>query len=269
LTYRRLFLLTVLLPPLIIGGFEYVRHDFLLSYMSMETGNLFITLIAFALSFLFALWVFRMIKRMNERLVEEQARRAVYEERERLARELHDGIAQSLFFLNVKLRQGQLEEARAAVTEIDKHVRQAIFNLRSLPEEGSSFTSRLEKWLAQWSALTGVDVEHEWNLPDDFFSPAEQVQLFGIIQEAFANIRKHAYARHVNITLHQEGEKDFRLSISDDGVGLDENVSDTQKYGMSMMRERAQKLRADFSIRSGENGGTQLLLVSQKGGRKT
>jgi nitrate/nitrite-specific signal transduction histidine kinase len=266
LTYRKLFLVVVLLPPLIIGGFEFIRHDFLLAYMSMETGNLYITLIAFLLSFLFASWVFRMIKRMNARLVEEQARLAVYQERERLARELHDGIAQSLFFLNVKLRQGQLEEARAAVSEIDRHVRQAIFNLRALPEEGNSFNARLEKWLAQWSALTGVEVEHQLDLPDGRFTPAEQVQLFGIVQEAFANIRKHAQARHARILLQPEGKQGWRLVISDDGKGLDQQSGRENKYGMMMMRERAQQLGADFAVRARETGGTELLLVSGKGG---
>ncbi|MCK9906283.1 histidine kinase, partial [Frankia sp. Cpl3] len=119
---------------------------------------------------------------MNEKLVEEQARRAVYEERERLARELHDGIAQSLFFLNVKLKQDQLDDARIAVSAIDSHVRQAIFNLRSLPEEGSAFSARLDKWLTQWSALSGIDVIHDLAIAEGFFSPAEEVQLFGVIQ---------------------------------------------------------------------------------------
>lgn len=265
MTYRTLYWLTVLLPPLIIGGFEFIRHDFLLAYLSMETGNVYITMLTLLLSFLFATWMFRTIERMNARLVEEQARRAVYEERERLARELHDGIAQSLFFLNVKLKQGHLDDARVAVSAIDNHVRQAIFNLRSLPEEGS-LKQRLEKWLTQWSALSGVDVSHEIRVMDNFFTPAEEVQLFGIIQEAFANIRKHAQAQHAWIRLTTDEPHNWVLAIEDDGVGVPPTPTETKKYGLSMMRERAKQLNAVIDIRPRMDGGTIISLTFHTGG---
>jgi len=260
MTYRKLYFLTVFVPPFVIGTFEFLRHDWLLAYIPMETGNLLITIISFVISFLFASWVFRMIRRMNERLVEEQARRAVYEERERLARELHDGIAQSLFFLNVKLRQGHVSEARAAVSEIDKHVRQAIFNLRALPEEGS-FSQRLEKWLTQWSSLTGVDIDCVLEIPESYFSPAEEVQLFGIVQEAFANIRKHAAASHASLSLEVKGDQ-WTLVITDNGSGFDQDIISADHYGIVMMRERAEKLGAVFSLSSQQSGGTALSLQS-------
>lgn len=265
MTYRIFYWLTVLIPTVIIGGFEFVRHDFLLPYMSMETGNVYITLLTLLLSFLFATWMFRTIGRMNARIVEEQARRAVYEERERLARELHDGIAQSLFFLNVKLKQGQLDEARVAVSAIDNHVRQAIFNLRSLPEEGS-LTQRLEKWLAQWSALSGIDVSPEVQIPDGYYTPAEEIQLFGIIQEAFANIRKHSQARHAWLRLIANEPRRWTLAIEDDGIGIDDSAETMKKYGLSMMRERARQLQASFEIGPRAAGGTSISLTSLAGG---
>lgn len=265
MTYRTFYWLTALLPAIIIGGFEFIRHDFLLPYLSMESGNVYITILTLILSFLFADWMFRTIEKMNAKLVEEQARRAVYEERERLARELHDGIAQSLFFLNVKLKQGHLDDARVAVSAIDNHVRQAIFNLRSLPEEGS-LEQRLEKWLAQWSALSGVDVTPEFNVKDTFFTPAQEVQLFGIIQEAFANIRKHAQARHAWIRLTTQEPKQWTLSIEDDGVGITDESVEAKKYGLAMMRDRARQLQATLEIRQRKAGGTMITLTSQKGG---
>lgn len=115
---RTLKWLTILLPTLLIGGFEYVRHDFLLDSLSMETGNLYITLLTLLMSFVFATWMFKRIARMNDTLAREQAKRAVYEERERLAEELHDNIAQVLFFLNVQLTKGQISEAREAVSRL-------------------------------------------------------------------------------------------------------------------------------------------------------
>ena len=64
-------------------------------------------------------------------------------------RELHDDLAQTLFFLNVKLRQGDIEEAKAAVSEIDNSLRQAIFNLRTPPEEGTSLEQRIHTYLRE------------------------------------------------------------------------------------------------------------------------
>ncbi len=265
MSYRIFYWLTVLVPTVTIGGFEFVRHDFLLPYMSMETGNVYITLLTLLLSFLFATWMFRTIERMNAKIVEEQARRAVYEERERLARELHDGIAQSLFFLNVKLRQGQLDDARVAVSAIDNHVRQAIFNLRSLPEEGS-LEQRLEKWLTQWSALSGIDASYELTIKDNFFTPAQEVQLFGIIQEAFANIRKHSQAKHSWLQLTTTDPGSWTLAIEDDGVGMPASSEESKKYGLSMMKDRAKQLQATIEIRTRESGGTAIILTSQTGG---
>ncbi|QQE73020.1 sensor histidine kinase [Brevibacillus composti] len=267
MSYRVFYWLTVLLPPIVIGGFEFVRHDFLLPYLSMETGNVYITILTLVLSFLFANWMFRKIDRMNAKIVEEQARRAVYEERERLARELHDGIAQSLFFLNVKLKQGQLEEARGAVSAIDNHVRQAIFNLRSLPEEGSSLKQRLEKWLSQWCALSGVDLTHEIEVPDGFFSPAEEVQLFGVIQETFANIQKHAAAGHAWLKLKaDQATGSWQLSIEDDGVGIRQTGTEANKYGLKMVRERAKQVGSVIEITGRAEGGTLIRLTSDRGG---
>ena len=265
MSYRIFYWLTVLIPTIIIGGFEFVRHDFLLPYMSMETGNVYITLLTLLLSFLFATWMFRTIERMNAKIVEEQARRAVYEERERLARELHDGIAQSQFFLNVKLKQGQLDDARVAVSAIDNHVRQAIFNLRSLPEEGS-LEQRLEKWLTQWSALSGVDVTPQLQIKENFYTPAEEVQLFGIIQEAFANIRKHAQAKHAWIQLTTNEPRGWTLAIEDDGIGMSGLSEASKRYGLSMMKDRARQLQASLDICARSSGGTIITLTSHAGG---
>lgn len=259
MTYRSLKWLTIFVPPLIIGGFEFVRHDFLLDYLTMEAGNYLITLLTFLLSYLFATWMFRTIEQMSARIAEEQARRAVYEERERLARELHDNIAQTLFLLNVKLRQGHLEEAKTAVAEIDQTLRQAIFNLRTSPEESTTLSARIKKWLAEWHALTGIEVQQELRVPDGYFSPVEEMLLFGVIQEAFTNIRKHADATRARLHLAAE-RRGWWLTVSDNGRGIEPTDLSSRKYGLSMMKERAAKLDASFAIGKDETGGTTLTL---------
>jgi nitrate/nitrite-specific signal transduction histidine kinase len=264
MSFGKLKLLAILVPPLIIGSFEYIRHDFLLSELSMESGNLYITVLTLLLSYLFATWMFRSIDRTNERLAAEQARRAVYEERERLAQELHDNIAQILFFLNVQLKKGNVQEARSAVSEIDQHLRQAIYNLRTAPESGATFSSRLSKWLEEWSGLSGIAVEQHIDIPEQSVPPSAEVQLFAIIREAFTNIRKHSQADHAAIDLRtaHQGQA-WRLEIRDNGIGIgnvDSQQAEPNRYGLSLMHKHAVELGAELKISKLDDGGTELLV---------
>ncbi|MNI12581.1 Sensor histidine kinase LiaS [compost metagenome] len=264
MSFRVLKLFAVMLPCMIIGGFEYIRHEFLLAYLSMEAGNFYITLITLVLSYLFATWMFRSIEQTNLKLSQEEARRAVYEERERLAGELHDNLAQTLFFLNVKLKQGHLEDAKAAVSEIDNSLRQAIFNLRTPPEAGSAFIIRLNKWLQDWTAITGIELTQEINIPEQAFNSYEEVQLFGIIQEAFTNIRKHSKAEHASIKLHMT-EEGWGLHITDDGCGLDSNQGTSKQYGIDLMQKRAHELGASWELQTQSEGyGVQLCVIAKR-----
>ncbi|WP_442601636.1 sensor histidine kinase [Paenibacillus sp. KN14-4R] len=266
MSLRMMKLLTMLLPPLLIGGFEYIRHEFLLNYLSMEAGNFFMTLLTLVLSFVFATWMFRSIEASRIKLAEEQSKRAVYEERERLARELHDNLAQTLFFLNVKLKQGQLDDAKEAVSDIDNHLRQAIFNLRTPPEEGTSFVERLQKWLRDWEKLTEIELTSTIQVLDGQFTRSEEVNLFGIIQEAFTNIRKHSLAESATIEL-QVDSNSWNLMIYDDGKGIADANEQHMKYGISLMRKRAHELGATMELQPDPLGGTRLTMISTR--RKT
>jgi signal transduction histidine kinase len=275
MSLRQLKLLTVALPTLLIGGFEYARHDLFEHYLSMETGNLYITLLTLLLAYLFASWVFRRIGHINRRLAEEQAKRAVYEERERLARELHDTIAQTLFFVGVMLKQGKVEEARSAVMEIDQHVRQAIFNLRTPPEQTAGFEVRLRAWLCDWSALSGIDVETAVDTEEGALRRDEELQLFAIVQEAFTNIRKHSRAAAAGLTLRADADG-WMLEIFDDGIGLAGSSAEDRmdaaagrrRYGLELIRKRAQELGASFELSplAADAKGTKLTVRKVKGG---
>jgi signal transduction histidine kinase len=271
-SYPYLKLFTILFPPILIGGAEVIRHEWWVNVISIEAGNLLIAVIALALSLWYAEWMFRRIEASNARLAEEQARRAVYEERERLAGELHDNIAQGLFFLNVKLQKGHTEEAKSAVAEINNHLRQSIFNLRSLPEETADFEDRLRRWLEEWSAISGIRCRIRIEAASADFSTAEEVQLFGLIQEAFTNIRKHSRADHAGLEL-LAGPDQWQLTVTDNGTGIPQEVMmnglngsgpvSVHRYGLLMMAKRAEALHAGFSISRPEQGGTVLRVISR------
>ncbi|KGR75638.1 sensor histidine kinase [Ureibacillus sinduriensis] len=265
MSYRLLQFISVLLPTILIGGFEYIRHDFLLHSLSMEAGNLYITILTFVLSLLFSIWMFRTIKAMNNKLVSEQSKRAVYEERERLARELHDGIAQSIFYMNIKLKQNDIEAASRALSTIDNHVRQAIFNLRSEPEIDDSLHTRITKWHSEWSQVTGIEVEEDIQIPHNYFTTKEEVQIFAIIQEAFANIRKHAQASKAIITMREiTNTNGWQLKIVDNGSGIDMLKKSSRQYGLSMMEERSKQLGAILQVINSQNGGTEIIVTKEK-----
>ncbi|MDF2720687.1 MAG: two-component system sensor histidine kinase [Paenibacillus sp.] len=265
MSFERLKLFTIVVPAVIIGGFELIRHQFMLHYLSMEAGNFYIIVLTLLLSYIFSTWMFRKITTMNETIAAEQSRRAVFEERERLASELHDNIAQMLFFLNVQLKQGKVAEARSAAAEIDHHVRQAIFNLRSLPEDGVTFPERLDRWLNEWGLIADIEVERHIDWREGLFTSYEQLQLFAIVQEAFTNIRKHSHADYAELNWqYDNGTGRWTLIVTDNGVGIRTPADLPSKYGMSMMRKRAAELGAVLTVQKRASGGTELIITGTK-----
>jgi signal transduction histidine kinase len=263
MTFRTLKILTILIPTLLIGGFEFIRHTILFHYLSMETGNYLITILTLIISSVYANWMFKTIEIKNQRITEERELRAIYEERERLAKELHDSIAQSLFLLKVDLKKNKMQEAGKVVNSIDTNLRQAIFNLRMKPAEGGNFTKRIENWIEQWSTVAGVETSSEIAVEEGYFSSAEEVHLFGIIQEAYTNIRKHANAENARLFLHTNGDN-WELTVEDDGVGFSINEIHSRHYGLNMLEERVNKLGAFLDIISGEMQGTKIIVKGVK-----
>ncbi|MCM2532972.1 ATP-binding protein [Neobacillus pocheonensis] len=264
MSYRVLKVITILIPTVLIGGLEFLRHSvLLLNKFSMETGNYLITILTFLVSYAFSTWMFRTIEEKNKRISSEREMRAIYEERERLAKELHDNIAQTLFLLKVNLKKGKLNDAQGLVNSIDYNLRQAIFNLRISPSEHVSFSKRVESWLDDWSTVSGIDIKPSIEIEDGFFSSIEEIQLFSIIQEAFTNIRKHSEADCASICLHTTKDN-WELIIEDNGKGFFPNEVRLNKYGLTMLKERAEKINGSIDFSSKKDLGTK---ISIKGDR--
>lgn len=196
--------------------------------------------------------------------------RAIIGERTRLAREIHDGLAQSLAYLKIVIGQADsllaqgktdqaahiLKDSSHTINDIYLDARHAIENLRRTPDN-------LEAWLRQVIAdfmeISGVPVELNINLERQP-SPAVQAQLVRIIQESLNNVRKHAGAKHVRVALSQQPE-DMVITIEDDGCGF--NSADLQiqnRFGLRGMRERAEAIGATLVIDSHPGRGTCISL---------
>jgi nitrate/nitrite-specific signal transduction histidine kinase len=263
LSYRIMKLFAVLIPTLLIGGFEFFRHSVIHHRLSMETGNYLITILTLIISYAFATWMFKTIEMKNQRITKEREMRAIYEERERLAKELHDSIAQTLFLLKVYIKKEKNEEAGHLVTSIDTQLRQAIFNLRTDPAEQVNFSNRIQNWLEDWITVSGIDVISDIQLIDNYFTPAQEVQLFGVVQEAFINIRKHSEASFVTFLLHTSNNK-WELIIEDNGRGFNLDGIGLNQYGIAMLKERSKKLNCSLEIDTKVNQGTKIILRGNK-----
>jgi nitrate/nitrite-specific signal transduction histidine kinase len=199
------------------------------------------------------------------------------EERDRLARELHDHLAQGLAYLKVKasitedlLSNAQIEQAQVSLLELKKasqvlytDVREEIFNLRTAVKEQDGFFSVLRDYLIDYE--THYDLEIHMIIEDDCpseFSSEVASQLLRVIQEALTNVRRHSDAAKVLINCRQGGEQ-VCISIEDDGQGFypDEVTKDGgQRYGLQIMRERAESVGGSLEIDSLPGKGTRVVV---------
>ncbi len=237
-------------------------------YILILGGLVMIGVVAFALS------VFAVVARL-----ERQIDGAVIEERLRIARELHDGVAQVLTYANAQttavqrlLAEDRGEEAAAelhsmqhATRQVYGDVHEAILSLRTSLER-PGLVPALRETLDRFERIAGTAPElilsgsiDELELP----APTE-VQLLRIVQEALANVRKHAVASSVTVRLRLGEDSVLQLEIEDDGQGFNPAAvqpSDRPRFGLQTMRERAQALAASFAVKSRPGVGTRVIVT--------
>jgi signal transduction histidine kinase len=198
---------------------------------------------------------------------------AVAEERALLAREMHDGMAQVLAYVNTKaqavrayLRRQKVEEAgeqldqlAAAAREVYTDVREGILALRSQPELGESFHDALSTFLDRWREQSGVTAELTMDPEIDIPSQVE-LQLLRIVQEALSNVRKHSGATMAYIELRRESDM-IVAEVRDDGSGFDpthRELAELPRFGLAIMRERAEGIGGSLELISSAGNGTRV-----------
>lgn len=198
--------------------------------------------------------------------------RAVMQERVRLAREIHDSLAQTLAYLKLNAAQMQSQLANGDLSRLQVNLnqsyvtlsdayldtRQAIDNLRLNP------TKDIGVWIGQllkdFNSSSGLKALYEGPLDSPEISPEIQAQLIRIIQEALNNVRKHAQADHIRVRLHV-WKNDLILEIVDNGKGFTaEDIPEVSRHGLRGMRERAELIGGDFQIISQPDQGTTIRL---------
>lgn len=197
---------------------------------------------------------------------------AVLAERNRIAREIHDTLAQGFVAVSVQLEvvarllntstdaaRTHLEQARKLTQECLAEARSSIWNLRSqssAQDLPSRITESAERITGNTDVQTRVKVSGTFRPLD----PQVEAELLRIAQEAMTNIVRHAQARHADVTLLFQ-EKLLRMTIKDDGRGFTGNPDDFKQnghFGLTGMRERAQQIGARFHVVSNKDEGTEI-----------
>jgi signal transduction histidine kinase len=270
--------LILLIPTLTIGLWEYVRHVFLLPYMSMDLGNLLAPFIVLAVTLTLVRSLFVRLEQSQAALQREKATSAALEERERLARELHDGISQSLFLLAVKLDQldsiveeGPMKPLAAGLREtvrtIHEDMRQAIASLQLPPSpDTAAWVIPLRELLGETAGITEARAEFTWNITDKSLTDKEKIELHACAREALMNVRKHAKASNVYVIGESDGSGGFRCAVEDDGKGFaGDPLHAPGRFGLRMVKDRATRMGWAFAAE--RRGDRTVIEWVKKGGQ--
>src|SRR5256714_2853902 len=207
----------------------------------------------------------------NARLYERSRELTVVEERNRLARELHDAVNQTLFSVSLTadaaalLVDSEPERAKAQLREVRELVRSAMAEMRSLIFElrpgdvgSDGLAVTLQKHVDVLRRVHGVDIE--LSLDGVEVEPELEREVFRVTQEAIGNALKHAAPKHVRVGVRRAGSR-LVVTVEDDGSGFDPEGAQARRHlGLISMRERAEAIGGALRVRSKPGEGTTVEL---------
>lgn len=217
----------------------------------------------------------------NARLTRENLRATLTTERQMLANELHDSLAQTMAYMKMRLsllREALEQEDKLRADKYLNDVSQALGSAYAgLRDLLTHFRNRmdprgllpaLQEIADGFPDRTGIALRFSNRVPDLNLTPDQEIQAFHIVQEALANIGKHSRARHVELEIGVAGP-DYLITIADDGIGIPpESGNAGAHFGLSIMRERAQLLGGTVAIENRPEGGTRIRLAFPRAARK-
>jgi two-component system, NarL family, sensor histidine kinase DevS len=210
----------------------------------------------------------------NAKLYRQTQQLAILQERERFGMDLHDGIIQSIYAIGLMLEDGQLrlstepEAANDRITraihdlnDVIRDIRNYILDLRPQRFQGRDLAGGLAELTRELRANSFLDVQlHADGVSADPLTAEQTVEILHIVQETLTNVRKHARATSVDVSLGRD-DGDLELVIEDNGVGLNpERTQNSSGHGLRNMRERAHALGADIQFEPRTPSGTRVTL---------
>jgi signal transduction histidine kinase len=268
---RQLKWTTIIAPLVFLAVVDLIRRNLQPELMQSWPGELLVAGVVLFGVLLFSETVFGRIERMQARLGRQN--------RELLA--LHDSLAQVLGYVNTKaqavqelLKRGQNDRASAQVGQLGEaaraayaDVRESILALRTSVGLGRGVVDALQQFLERWTEQSDVEAFLQVQPPGaslDTLPPAAELQLLRVVQEALANVRKHAQAEHVEVRITPTADE-VETVIADDGrsfvVGQERPGDDRMPhFGLSTMRERAESVGGTLDIVSAPSEGTRVVV---------
>lgn len=237
----------------------------------MQGHNLTLLIVYTLFSFVVAVVPYRINLNIRRRI----ERDAIIEERRRIARELHDGVAQSLGYLNMKTKiaseavsSQNTVKALTELNDIGKVVQDTYEDIRESIDQLSAeiknvpLIPAMDNYIREFGSNNGIKVSFDH--PRSFLqlSPVAELQLLRISQEALTNVRRHAEATEVEVSLATSGQA-IEMIVKDNGKGFE--LSDLEEappgyHGLNIIKERAETLGGDFSISTAPGEGTALMV---------
>ncbi len=213
---------------------------------------------------------------VKARLDNDARRLAIMEERNMLGNELHDSLAQSLVGMRLQIKmlgetlhkkdvrtaQNEVRSLREAIEEAHTSLRELLANFRLKIDEGGLIPS-LNNMIKRFNQETGISVFLQNEITNLNLSPAEEIQVFHIIQEALTNIRKHSQACNARVLLTDDTDGRYAVLIEDDGYGMvtSQAGASDEHIGLSVMHDRARRINGELTIESEPGEGTRIFLT--------
>ena len=289
MTHRRLLLfkwLMVFIPPVTVAvGHSLLTHAVDHSLRGHTVGSAeillvtsLVTCLALVLSYIFVETLFRVLRTLQaEAVARDQdllTMNAVMQERERLSRELHDGVAQLVAHLLLRLdtikelveadrpqeAAAEIERLHGVADEIYEDIGESITGLRTNVRERGLICA-LQDYVDQFEERHQIPTRLRTDDAADQLSPLAALQLFRLIQEALTNVRKHAAVREATVTLTSNGPDQLRVVVADDGQGFipgSQRNGKARPLGLTGMRERVEALGGTFQVHSQPGAGTHV-----------
>ncbi len=260
--------LAVLLPALLVGLFEFLRHHWLVTFLSGLWGNVVAAALVAGVVLTFVRYFIGLVSRAERELGRARAEAAVLAERQRIGRDMHDSVAQALFLLRVKLEEldediaaGARDAARARVAVLEAQVGRTDDQVRAVIADlkRESAAEDPHEALRRHAGRVASELGLELSLALDDLPRLDaqgRQHLAAIVSEAMANAARHGGATRVSVT----GDR-HRVVIADNGQGFTEKPEPGDGFGLVIMAERAQLIGGTLDVESEEGQGARLTLT--------
>lgn len=265
------FLLLDLIRQVLSSGGPRISSEFIWGHVIVGAGIV-----------TFSYFIFRFTSHVQKKITEQTSEHiqdlAVAQERERIAREMHDGMAQVLGYINTQSialrklllndRTTEVRDGLVSMEEIARDlysdVREGILGLRTTTVEQDGLLPAITEYAQRYMEMSGVQVEIQVSpgAQGTHLAPSAEIQLIRIVQEALTNVRKHSKVKAAEITVEcNDGE--LHLTIADNGQGFEINrlpQTGWPRFGLQTMQERAQAVGGRCTVETTPGKGCRILI---------